>query len=98
MFQLDGAPPHTSNLVRPLLDSSFPDSKITYLSPPDFFVCRFVKDEVFTTPARNLTKLKLRITGAIASIQQETFQKVWKNFENRLHAIIREDGGDIEHL
>ena len=47
---------------------------------------------------RNGTKLKRRITRAIITIQEETIQKVWKNLENRLHIIIREDGNHVAHL
>ena len=50
-----------------------------YLSPPDFLLWVFVKDEVFRTPARNIKQFKRIITRAIRSIQQETLQKVWKN-------------------
>ena len=46
----------------------------------------------------NITHLERRITRALRSIEQETLQKVWKNLENRLHAIIREDEGHIKHL
>ena len=110
LFQQDKSPIHISNVVRTLFDSLFPDSWIGKhgpynwptgsfdLPPPDFFLWELVEDELFRTSVRHGILLKLRITRAIRSIQQETFQKVWKNLDNRLYAIIREDGGRIEHL
>ena len=67
------------------------------LSHSDFLL-RFVKDEVFGTPVRYVTQLKPTITRAIIVIQRETLQKVWKNIENRLHAMIREDIEHVDHL
>ena len=110
LFEQDRAPPHTSNVVRPLLDSLFPDfwvgkhgpynwpARSPDLSPPEFFLCGFVKVEVFRIPVRNLTQLKRRNIRAIKSIQHETLQKFWKNIENQLHVTIRKDGGPTEHL
>ena len=62
------------------------------------FLWRSVKDEVLRATVRNGVQLKRRIARAVRSIQQETLRKAWKNLENRLHAIISEDGGHIEHL
>ena len=57
----------------------------------------FIKDEVFRTPVRNTTQLKRWITRAVIIAHQETLQKLWKNLENRLHIIIRENGDHVEH-
>ena len=97
---------HTSIVVCPLLDSLLPDSWIGKhgphnwparspgLSPPDFFLQGFVRDEVFRTLLCNATQFRRRITRAIRSIQQEMLQK-WENLENRSHTIVREDGDHI---
>lgn len=110
LFQQDGAPPHTTREVRSLLNELFPNSWIGRygprawparspdLTPPDFFLWGFVKDKVFETSVSNITQLKRRITTAIRSVTQEMLNNVWRNLENRFHAIIRESGGHIEHL
>ena len=94
LFQQDGAPLHKINVVHAPLDSLFPDSWIVKhgsnnwhpRSPDsshlDFLVRRFVQDEVFRTPVRNITQLKRRIIRTIGSIQQEAFQKAWEHLEN----------------
>ena len=46
----------------------------------------------------NISQLKRITTRAIRSITPETIRKVWKNLENRLQAVIRENGGHIERL
>ncbi len=68
------------------------------LTPLDFFVWGFVKNQVFQIPVQNITQLKRRITRAIRSVTQDMIAKVWENKENRLDEILRETGGHIEHL
>ena len=68
------------------------------LTPPDFFVWRYVKDRVVKTPVNNLSLLKGRIMRAIKSRTLEMIDRVRKNLENCLYTIIRENGGHIEHL
>ena len=110
LFQQDGAPPHTNLQARALLNEIFPNSWIGKygphnwpprspdLTPPDFFLWGYVKDKVFRTPVQNVTQLKRRITQAIRSVTQEMLQNVWRNLENRLNAIIRENGRHIEQF
>ena len=68
------------------------------LRPPDFFLWGYVRNKVFRTPINNLTQLKRRITHAMRSITQGMIEKVWKNLDNCLDVIIREDGSHTEHL
>ncbi len=101
---------HTSHDALDLSRDSFGENRIGKYSPenwparsPDFtplvfIVLRYVKDREFKTPVNNLTQLKRRITRAIRSITQEFIDRVWKNLENRLYAIIRENGGHLEHF
>ncbi|KAJ4442648.1 hypothetical protein ANN_04237 [Periplaneta americana] len=74
IFQQDGAPPHFANMVRTFLDEQFParwigrgSPYITWparspdLTPPDFFLWGFVKDQVYRTPVRDLADLQERL-------------------------------------
>ncbi|KAJ4429534.1 hypothetical protein ANN_21703 [Periplaneta americana] len=71
IFQQDGAPPHFANMVRTFLDEQFParwigrgSPYITWparspdLTPPDFFLWGFVKDQVYRTPVRDYQTYK----------------------------------------
>ena len=110
LFQQDGAPPHTSHDARNLLQDIFGENWIgkhgrpnwparsPHLTPPDFFLWGYVKDKVFKSPVNNLRQLKRRIKLSVRSVTVEMIEKVLKNLENRLDAIIRQGSGHIEHL
>ena len=40
------------------------------LTPLDFFFWRFVKDQVYATPVRNIVDLRNKITNAVGNITQ----------------------------
>ena len=94
LFHQDGAPPHTSHDACDLSRDIFGDNWIgNYgpenwparspdITPPVFFVCGCVKDRVFTILVNYVIQLKRRITGAIRSITQGIFNKVWKDLGN----------------
>lgn len=110
LFQQDGAPPHYSREVRALLDEKLPDlwigragstnwpARSPDLTPLDFFLWGYVKDKVYSTRVPNVTQLKRRITSAIRSVHAEVLQNVWKNLDERLNEVVRQNGGHIEHL
>ena len=83
IFQQDGAPPHWGSHVRRLLDAAFPNrwigrggptlwpSRSLDITPLDFFLWRYVKDKVFSTPVPDITNLKVRITDAFVVIHPD---------------------------
>ena len=81
IFQQDGAPPHFANIIRTFLNEQFParwigrgSPYITWpvrspdLTPPDFFLWGFVKDQVYTTPVHDLADLQERIHAAVNNV------------------------------
>ena len=40
------------------------------ITPHDFYLWRYVKDKVFSTPVADITNLKARITAAFATITE----------------------------
>jgi len=40
-------------------------------TPLDFFLLRYVKDKVFSTPVPDITNLKARITDAFATVTED---------------------------
>ena len=42
--------------------------------PLDFFLWRYVKDKMFSTPVPDITNLKARITDAFATITEDMFE------------------------
>ncbi|KFM70121.1 hypothetical protein X975_02734, partial [Stegodyphus mimosarum] len=82
-LQQDGAPPHWGTIVRSSLNDHFTGrwigrgSPIPWpprspdITPLDFFLWGFVKDNVYTRRVSNIDDLKARITTAIASVDAD---------------------------
>lgn len=63
------------------------------LAPLDSFLCKHVNDEV------HWTYLKLfiqHITKANQNFRQETHRTIWIGWENGIHVVCRELGGNID--
>jgi hypothetical protein len=55
------------------------------LTPPDYFLWGYMKDQIYKTPVQSIRVLKERITSAaIHSVTPEMLQNVWREIEVRL--------------
>ena len=52
---------------------------VSRLDPCDVFLCGNLKDRVFANRPNSIAELKTKIRSAIASISEDTLQKVVKN-------------------
>lgn len=69
------------------------------LTPCDFFLWGFVKDNVYVPPLpHNLEELKNRIRTAITPVSMDMLTRVWEEFEYRCNIVRVAGGGHIEHL
>ena len=69
------------------------------LTPCDFFLWSYIKDRVYVPPLPcDLKQLKERIKHAVASIDSEMLQKVWREFDYRIDVCRVTKGAHIEHL
>jgi hypothetical protein len=62
----------------------------------DFFLWGYVKDVVYRMKVQDITKLKQRITDAIATIDEGMLQRTWQEIEYRLDALRATNGAHIE--
>ena len=69
---------------------------ITGYHPPDFFLWRYVKDKVFSTPFPDITNLKARITDAFATITEHMLENTWKETDYRLDVLRATKGAHVE--
>jgi len=80
IFQQDGAPPHWCPNGWIGRDGPTPwppqSPDITLL---DFFLWRYVKDKVFSTPVPDVTNLKARIADTFATITEHVGEHVERN-------------------
>ena len=57
------------------------------ITPIDFFLWRYVKDKVFSTPVPDISNLKARITDAFATITEDMLENTWKENDCRLDVL-----------
>ena len=110
IFQQDGAPPHFTTHVRQFLNQQFSNrwigrgSPVRWaprsldLAPLDLFLWGHVKNQVYKTPAKNMSDLKERIIDEIKSISKVTSMNVFSNIVKRMNFYISVDSGHFEHL
>lgn len=87
IFQQDGAPPHWRLCVHGFLNQTFPDRGIGRdgpipwsphspdITPLDFFLWVYAKDNVYRTKILDITDLKQKITDAIATVDEAVLQR-----------------------
>jgi len=107
IFQQDGAPPHWGSHVRRFLDAIFPNRRIGRdgpkpwptrspdITPLDFFLWRYVKDKVFSTPVPDITNLKARITDVFATITEDMLENTWREIDYRLDVLRATKGAHV---
>ncbi|KOX68958.1 hypothetical protein WN51_07131, partial [Melipona quadrifasciata] len=66
------------------------------LTSCDFFLWRYLKEQVFQTPIDNTDELRRRIIIACKTISPETLAEVENNFLKRLQRHIMNDSGYVE--
>ena len=62
----------------------------------DFFLWRYVKDKVFSTPVPDITNLKARITDAFATLTKDTLENTWRETDCRLDVLRVTKGAYVE--
>ena len=109
IFIQDGAPPHYANIVRDLLNNAFPGRWIgrrgTYdwparspaLTPCDFFLWGWAKDQVYRREPRTIDELEDAIHDVISNVPVEFLRKaVTKEVPWRLQKFMENGGGYVE--
>ena len=108
IFMQDGAPPHFAIVVREWLNAQFPGKWIGCrgshewtarspdLTPCDFFLWGWLKEQVYSTKPRNLEELEERIREVITSIPQEFLVKSVDAVHSGLEKLVANDGAHIE--
>ena len=62
------------------------------ITPLDFFLWRYVKDKVFSTPVPDITNLKARITDAFPTITEDMLENTWREIDYRLTFCVQQKG------
>lgn len=108
VFMQDGAPPHFASNVRQWLDNRFPGrwlgrrgphewpARSPDLTPCDFFLWGWAKDEVYRSKPRTLDELEVRIQQVLTNVPQHFLQKSITDIPRRLQKLVETAGAYIE--
>ena len=109
MFMQDGAPAHYSTAVRACLDERLPGrwlgrrgpfewpARSCDLTPCDFFLWGWAKEEVYRRNPKDIEELKTVIKDVLTNVPIEMLQKsVSEEVPRRLKKLIDRDGGYVE--
>ena len=80
-------PGHHDRRISPPLTSFYGGMLRTDITPLDFFLWRYVKDKVFSTPVPDITNLKARITDAFATVTEDMLGNTWREIDYRLDVL-----------
>ena len=109
-FQQDGTTPHTAVETRKLLSEKSEDRLISLkafhiwaphspdLSPLDFFLWGYAKDNVYKNKPTSISELKQEITTFMRAISADTCKAVIQNFAVRVRECLLRHGDHIEHV
>ena len=66
------------------------------MTPLDFFLWSYVKDQVYSTRVIDLDDVKARIRAAIASVDIDMLRRVWTELKLRLDVVRATRGAHVE--
>jgi hypothetical protein len=108
LYSQDDALPHWAHIVGEFLDIHFPgrcvgrDGLVPWprhspnITPLNFFLCGYVKDNVYKNPVTSLDELKLRIVATIETVAQEMLGITLREIEYRLNNFHAKKGAHVE--
>ena len=109
-FKHDGVPAHKTSRVKQYLVTEFGNQIIGYggfeewpprlrdLTPLDFFLKHYLKQQGYVASPQTLQYLKRRITDACANVSSSMLQCMPCEIQTRIQMCIAADGAKIEHL
>lgn len=106
-FQQDGATAHTARTTIQFLQEFYGDRIISQerwpprspdLTPLDFFLFGYLKNNVFKRRLHNLAELQAAIEFEIGNITNETLQNVFENLKRRSNICLQNNGQHFQHF
>ena len=110
MLQQDGAPCHVTNRNMRYLDSQFGDRVVSRnsiqgrdwparspdLNPLDFFLCGYLKSQVYSPWPKNLDELEANIRRVVGNLQPGVIRNAIMDIKKRAQMCINAGGGHFE--
>ncbi|GBN72744.1 hypothetical protein AVEN_134293-1 [Araneus ventricosus] len=111
IFMQDGVPPHKDRRVDQLLRQQFKDARVISrhfptawparspdITPCDFWLWGFLKDNIYCKRPASLPDLKDRIRCHVLDIPTDSLRSAMGNMVLRLEHIVEHEGGYIEQF
>jgi hypothetical protein len=107
-FQQDGATPHTTQANLQYLSDFFGDRVISRgtntpwpprspdLTPLEFSVFGYLKNEMYKRQMNNLNQLMEEITNCCRNINEQMLQNIFENKKMRVRRYLQQNGGHFE--
>ena len=107
-FQQDGATAHTAGHSMDILKEMFPSRLVSKrgdvewparspdLSPCDFFLWGYLKDNIYRNRPKTIDELKFAISREIAKIPKDMTQRVMSIFWSRLRQCVGNGGRHLD--
>jgi len=105
-FQQGGATSHTSQASMAKIQSFFGDRVISKgvwpprspdLTPPDYFLWKYLKGRVYQNKPRNIVALKADITEEIQAVTADVLARTFQNMARRVQSCLHANGGHSQH-
>lgn len=110
-YQMDGAPAHTSGAVGEVIEEMFGDRWFAHngpykfpprspdLTPLDYFIWGYVKDQVYSTPVTTKDDLRNRVRGVFNALDGEAISRATHlSILKRIEKCLSQEGDVFEHL
>jgi len=106
-FQQDGATSHTSHVSMTEIQSFYGDRVISKglwprrspdLTPPDYFLWRYLKGRVYRNKPRNTEALKTNIAEEIQAVTEDVLTRTFQNWARRVQSCLDANGGHFQHM
>jgi len=66
------------------------------ITPLDFFLWRYVKDKMFSTPVPDITNWKARIIDTFVTVTEDMLENTWSQIDYRLDVLRATRGAHVE--
>jgi len=105
--QQDETSSHTSHVSMAEIQSFFGDRVISKglrpprspdLTPPDYFLCGYLKGRVYRNKPRTIDALKANITEEIQTVTADVLVRIFQNMARRIQSCLDANGFHFRHM
>lgn len=108
-FQQDGAPSHNARRINDILNERFGEqwmgtngpvrwpARSPDLTPLDFFLWGFLKNEIYETRSNNINELRIHFRNSLRKVTHMHIYNATRSVEKRCRKCLENNGLQFEH-